>query len=123
MRTFTGSDGHFYRNELCLDTTNGATVASQDIERMQTNAAERRLLEQWRILLDAAKRTDEYNPDLTYGVYQIYAEIDTAYKDERGNTVYSNPEVHSALQTLRQLLKVYYNTEIVPNLFKYQFLK
>ena len=32
MRTFTGSDGRFYRNELCLDGTNGETIALRDIK-------------------------------------------------------------------------------------------
>ena len=27
MRTFRGSDKRLYRNELCLDTTNGGTIA------------------------------------------------------------------------------------------------
>lgn len=57
------------------------------------------------------------------GVYQIFAEIDTSYKDDEGNTVWNNIEVHSALQTLKALIKEYYNTEIVPTLFEYEFLK
>lgn len=56
-------------------------------------------------------------------VYQIFAEIDTSYKDENNNTVWNNIEVHSALQTLKSLVKNYYNTQIVPTLFEYEFLK
>lgn len=123
MRTFTGSDGRFYRNEICLDTTNGETVASRDLQSLVPDAAEREILNQWDILLDAVKQTKEYDPSLTYGVYQIYAEIDTSYKDEDGNTVWNNLDVHSALQTLKQLVRNYYNSEIVPTLFKYEFLK
>ena len=70
-----------------------------------------------------AKKTSEYDPSLTYGVYQIFAEIDTCYKYEDGNTVWNNIEVHSALQTLKSLVKDYYNREIVPTLFEYEFLK
>lgn len=123
MRTFTGSDNRFYRNELCLDTTNGETLASKDISKLKTNTTEQQLLVQWQTLLDAAKATQEYNKDLTYGVYQIFSEIDTSYKDEDDNTVWNNIEVHSALQTLKTLVKEYYNQEIVPTLFKYEFLK
>lgn len=123
MRTFTGSDGRFYRNELCLDTTNGETVASKDLNRLAWGAAERRILAQWETLLDAAKQTAEYDPTLTYGVYQIFSGIDTSYKDLDGNTVWNNLEVHSALQTLKALVKEYYNAEIVPVLFLYEFLK
>uniref|UniRef100_UPI0034A46163 hypothetical protein n=1 Tax=Collinsella bouchesdurhonensis TaxID=1907654 RepID=UPI0034A46163 len=123
MRTFTGSDGRFYRNELCMDTTNGPTVASEDLKKLVCGPAEQRILDQWKTLMDAAKQTDEYDPRLTYGVYQIFAEIDTSYKDDEGKTVWNNIEVHSALQTLKALVKDYYNAEIVPTLFEYEFLK
>lgn len=123
MRTFTGSDGRFYRNELCMDTTNGPTVASEDLKKLVCSPAEQRILDQWKTLMDAVKQTDEYDPRLTYGVYQIFAEIDTSCKDDEGKTVWNNIEVHSALQTLKTLVKEYYNTEIVPTLFEYEFLK
>lgn len=123
MRTFTGSDGRFYRNELCMDMTNGPTVASEDLKNLVCGPTEQRILDQWKTLMDAVKQADEYDPRLTYGVYQIFAEIDTSYKDDEGNTVWNNVEVHSALQTLKTLVKEYYNTEIVPTLFEYEFLK
>lgn len=123
MRTLTGSDGRFYRNELCLDATNGPTVASEDLKPLVRGEAERRVIGQWDVLLDAAKQTDEYDPSLTYGVYQIFAEIDTSHKDGEGKTVWNNIEVHSALQTLKALVKDYYNAEIAPMLFEYEFLK
>lgn len=123
MRTFTGSDGRFYRNELCLDTTNGDTIASVDLKQLILGEAEEKVLSQWNILLDAIKKTEEYDSRLTYGVYQIYVEIDTSYKDENDKTVWNNIEVHSTLQTLKALIKDYYNAEIVPTLFEYEFLK
>lgn len=33
MRSFTGGDGRTYRNELCLDTSNGNTVGFRDARR------------------------------------------------------------------------------------------
>lgn len=124
MRTFTGSDGRFYRNELCLDTTNGETIASRDLAKLHMDADEKELVEQWNILLNYAKDTAEYNSKLTYGVYQIFAEIDLSDKDEEtGETIWKNIEVHSALKTLKELVKAYYNKEIVPTLFAYEFLK
>ncbi len=123
MRTFTGSDGRFYRNELCMDTTNGPTVASEDLRSLVCDEAEQRIIDQWNTLLRAAKQTNEYNPSLTYGAYQIFTEIDTHYKDENNRTVWNNIEVHSALQTLKALVRDYYNAEIVPTLFEYEFLK
>lgn len=120
MRSFTGSDGRFYRNELCLD---GDTIASKDLAKLNTNDTEKQLLAQWQHLMAEVKKTKEYNKALTYGVYQIFAEIDTSYKDVDGNTVWNNLEVHSALQTLKNLVKEYYNKEIVPKLFEHEFLK
>lgn len=123
MRSFTGSDGRFYRNELCMDTTNGETLASEDLKQLVCGEDEKRIIDQWNVLLDEAKKTAEYDSSLTYGVYQIFAEIDTSYKDDEGKTVWNNLEVHSALQTLKTLVKEYYNKEIVPTLFEYEFLK
>lgn len=124
MRSFTGSDGRFYRNELCLDSSNGETLALHDLKALAPNDREKRILQQWETVLSYAKAADEYNSALTYGVYQIYAEIDTSYTDETtGETVYNNVELHSALQGLKTLVKDYYNSEIVPVLFEYEFLK
>ena len=123
MRTFTGSDGRFYRNELCLDTTNGETIASKDLAKLSMDDDEKGLMKQWEALLGYVKATKEYDPSLTYGVYQIFAEIDTSYKDDEGKTVWNNVEVHSALTTLKDMVKAYYNKEIVPTLFEYEFLK
>lgn len=123
MRTFTGSDGRFYRNEICLDTTNGPTIASEDIKKLSPNEAEKKILAQWDLLMSEVKKTKEYNSSLTYGLYQIFAEIDTSYKDEDNKTVWNNIEVHSALQTMKTLCKEYYNKEIVLTLFEYEFIK
>lgn len=123
MRTFTGSDGRFYRNEMCLDTTNGPTIASEDIKKLSPNEAEKKILAQWELLMSEVKKTKEYDSSLTYGLYQIFAEIDTSYKDEDNKTVWNNIEVHSALQTMKTLCKEYYNKEIVPTLFEYEFIK
>lgn len=124
MRTFTGSDGRFYRNELCFDPTNGETIALRDIKNLCLNTDEKKLLKQWNTILKHAKETSEYNPALTYGVYQIYSELDTSHKDPiTGATIWNNVELHTALNGLKPLVKEYYNTEIVPVLFEYEFLK
>ncbi len=124
MRTFTGSDGRFYRNELCLDGTNGETIALRDIKRLALDDKEKAILKQWETVLGWAKETENYNPDLTYGVYQIFAELDTSHVDETtGDTVWDNVELHTSLAGLKTLVKDYYNSEIVPVLFEYEFLK
>lgn len=124
MRTFTGSDGRFYKNELCLDDTHGETLALHDLAALRPNEQEQKIMAQWSTLMQYAKKTKEYNPALTYGVYQIYAELDTSYVDEAtGKTVYNNVELHTALAALKTLVKEYYNAEIVPILFEYEYLK
>lgn len=124
IRTLNGSDGRFYRNELCLDITNGETLASVDLKSLELNADETLLIEQWNKLFKHVKETKEYDSNLTYGVYQIFDEIDTSYKDEEtGENVWNNIEVHSDLRTLKELVKKYYNNDIVPVLFEYEFLK
>jgi hypothetical protein len=123
-RSFTGSDGRFYRNELCLDTTNGETVASKDLKALNPDAKEKVLLKQWDEVLLQAKKTKGYDPKLTYGIYQISQELNTSRKDPiTGKTVYDYVELNTALQNMRALVKDYYNAEIVPTLFKYEFLK
>lgn len=124
MRTFTGTDDRFYRNELCLDTTNGTTMASRELKQLVKGAKEKGIMKQWKTVLKHAKETEGYDPELTYGVYQIQDELDTSKKDEvTGKTVYDNVELHTALTGLKALVKDYYNSEIVPTLFKYEFLK
>ena len=124
MRTFMGSDGRFYRNELCLDNTNGETIALGDIKNLIIDKKESVLLQQWNTVLHWAKQANNYNSSLTYGVYQIASELDTSYIDEvTGKTVWDHVELHTALTGLKGLVKEYYNSEIVPVLFTYDFLK
>ena len=40
-----------------------------------------------------------------------------------GIKVWDNVELHSALTELKPLVREYYNVEIVPTLFRYEFLK
>ena len=71
-----------------------------------------------------AKACENYDATQTYGVYQIFSELDTSHKDIiTGKTVWDNVELHSAMQGLKLLVKDYYNSEIVPILFEYEFLK
>lgn len=124
LRTFKGSDNRFYRNELCLDTTNGPTIASSDIKQLKVGKKEEKLIKQWNTLLQHVKDTKEYDSGCTYGVYQIFIDIDTFYRDSVTNEkVWNNPAVHGDLRTLKEFVKSYYNSEIVPTLFEYEFLK
>ena len=124
MRSLNGSDNRYYKNELCFDNTNGETIASKDIIKLKLNNEEKQLLNQWTLILKNAKETKNYNPNLTYGLYQISVELDTFVKDEEtGANIYDYPELHGNIRTLKELVKKYYNKEIVPTLFEYEFLK
>lgn len=125
-RSFNGSDNRYYRNELCLDTTHGETVASKELKRLELNETESRIFKLYESLIGHVKETKEYDSDLTYGIYQIAEEIDTSYKDttaKKAKTVYNNIQVHSDLRAMKELCKEYYNREIVPTLFEYELLK
>jgi hypothetical protein len=113
-----------------LRNTNGATLASCDIANLTLTGAEKALLAQWETILEYAKQTAAsergggYNSALTYGVYQIITELDTSSINETtGKTVYDNVELHTALNGLKGLVKAYYNAEIAPTLFAYEFVK
>lgn len=124
--SFNGSDGRYYRNELCFDTTNGDTVASADLATMTLDAESKKLMALWENILAEAKKTANYNPNLTYGVYQITKELNTSHKEGTGTskkTVYDYPTLNGYLVALRDAMKAYYKSHITDKMFKYELLK
>ena len=121
--SFEGVNGDYYRNELCLDTTHGDTAASKLVDRtLMTDKDSIKLLTIWDELLEQAKQTDEYQEHLTYGVYQIDQELNKMIRT--GNKKEAKyPELNTLLKTLRDEIKVYYNTHLLPVLFEYEYLK
>lgn len=124
MREFVGSDGRHYKNQLCLDTTNGETLASQKIKDMKITEEEKTLLELWQKIIEEAKQTANYNPKYNYGLYQIKDELNTEHIDpDNGDSAPDYPKLNGNIETLAEHVKDYYNKEIVPTLFEYEFLK
>ena len=124
--SFTGSDGRYYRNELCFDSTNGNTQALSDLNTDAFTKQEIDLYNLWTDLISEAKKTPNYNPKLTYGVYQITKELDTFHFEGSGyrkKKVYDDPLLHGYLTSLRNQLKDYYLAVIKPDMFKYQLIK
>lgn len=124
--SFIGCDGRYYRNELCFDTTNGDTVASADLATMTLDAESKKLMVLWENILAEAKKTANYNPELTYGVYQITKELNTSHEEGVGTSkkiVYDYPNLNSYLVSLRDNLKAYYKSHIIDKMFKYELLK
>ncbi|WP_218936990.1 hypothetical protein [Mycoplasma nasistruthionis] len=126
LRSFYGSDKRFYKNEFSLDTTLGETLTTKALEKLEFNQAENKILGVWMQILIEAKKTENYNPEFNYGLYQIIQELNTFKKEKVSGSVknvYDYPELNSHINTLKQLLKDYFLEEISPNLFKYEFLK
>ena len=124
--SFNGSDGRYYRNELCFDTTHGDTVASADLKTMTLDAESKKLMALWENIMTEAKKTANYNPTLTYGVYQITKELNTSHDEGIGTTkktVYDYPNLNGYLVALRDALKAYYKSHITEKMFKYELLK
>jgi hypothetical protein len=126
MREFTGSDGKEYKNQLCLDTTNGETLASEALKKMVKNEDEIVLYSLWEKIITTAKTTKNYQPSINYGLFQIKDELDTFYvvqKNKKNKKIFEYKELHSDIDTLSKLIKSYYLKEIVPTLIDYEFLK
>ena len=124
MREFVGSDGRHYKNQLCLDTTNGDTLASQKLKDMKKTEEEEILWDLWHKIIEKAKLTANYNPQFNYGLYQIKEELNTYHIDpDTGNSAPDYPKLNGNIETLAEHIKDYYNKEIVPTLFEYEFLK
>lgn len=118
--SFNGSDGRFYRNELCFHKD---TLANVDLKKFKLDADEKELLEVWGRVLDKAEKTGKMVDSFTYGPYQIEQEINTFVKTEDGKNVYDYPELNSELNTLKVLLKKYYTTHIREKMFEYELVK
>lgn len=118
--SFNGSDGRFYRNELCFHKD---ALANVDLKKFKLDVDEKELLEVWSRVLDKAEKTGKMVDGFTYGPYQIEQEINTFVKTEDGKNVYDYPELNSELNTLKVLLKKYYTTHIREKMFEYELVK
>lgn len=119
--SFDGSDGRFYRNELCFHKD---AVAMNDLAKFKLDDEEKKLLEVWNRVLEKAAATGKMVEKFTYGPYQIEQEINTFHKDETGKkNIYDYPELNAELNTLKALLKTYYKTHIREKMFEYELVK
>lgn len=119
--SFDGSDGRFYRNELCFHKD---AVAMNDLAKFKLDNEEKKLLEVWNRALEKAAATGKMVEKFTYGPYQIEQEINTFHKDETGKkNIYDYPELNAELNTLKALLKTYYKTHIREKMFEYELVK
>ena len=134
MRSLNGSDGRFYRNELCFDNLGDkTTLARQKLEEFISNGyqlsdEEKALFDKWNDILEKVKDTDEYNSEFTYGLYQIDEEINIKVqqgvkKDGSPNMVTKYGDLNNLMKDLKAMVKDYYLKFLVETLFEYEFLK
>lgn len=119
--SFNGSDGRFYKNELCFD---GDTLAYQLLKENAISKQEGEILGIWELVLREAKKTSNYNCQFSYGLYQIIQELNTYKEDkELKKRVYDYPILNGYIETLKSKMAIYYKEYIEDKLFKYQLLK
>ena len=119
--SFDGSDGRFYKNELCFDK---GTIASNDLKQFSLNEDDKKLLETFNNILKEAYKIDKYNSKYTYGLYQIDIELNEDSFNEKGEKIgKKHPELNTDIETLKVLLKNYYKKYIQDKLFEYELLK
>lgn len=132
--SFYGSDGRFYRNELCLDSLDGKqTLAKKSLTEFinkgyELTEEDEALIEKWRTIMEKVRETDEYNPTLAYGLYQIDTEINIKIqqglkKDGTPNMVTKYGDLNNLIKDLKRMVGEYYLKHIVPPLFEYEYLK
>lgn len=133
-RSMCGSDGRFYKNELCFDNLDGkTTLASQKLDELISGGyalteAEQALFHKWEDILSKIAVTEEYRPCFTYGLYQIDQEINIKIqqgvkKDGSPNMVTKYGDLNNLIKDLKGMVKAYYLTDLVDTLFEYEFLK
>lgn len=137
-RSLMGSDGRFYKNELCFDKKD--TLAYNSLQEFINDGyklleIEEDLLKYWGDVIFEIKRTEEYKkaieqyPDFRFGLWQIMEEInikiDSGRKNRQGESifVYKYTNLNTAIKTLDTTIKTYYDTHIIPLLFKYELIK
>ena len=137
-QSLIGSDKRFYKNELCFDKED--TLAYNSLKDFINNGyelseAEENLLKYWNDVVFEIKRTEEYKkvikqyPDFRFGLWQIMEDInikiDSGRKNRKGEPVlvYKYANLNTAIKTLDTTIKMYYETYIVPLLFKYELIK
>lgn len=121
--SFNGTDGRYYKNELCLDYD---TLANQYLSKYSLDEEETNLINIWQRIITESKNTKNYNPDFKYGVYQIGEELNTFHTIGFGKNEKEVPdyvELNGDLQLLRKMLKIYYNSHIKNKMQEYELIK
>lgn len=124
--SFKGQDDIFYRNEICLDFPESETIAFQTLQNYQLDNDEKGLLNLWSLIMSEAKKCEEFEPQHTYGTYEIELKLNKSWTEGVGKnkkTIYKYPILNSYIVSLKEDLKEYYNSHLLPKIFEYELLK
>lgn len=113
IRSFRGSDGRLYRNELCFDgeDTAGYLKLQEYISKgYKLSEDEEDMIEGWKRTAEKIHHLTGEPEDIKYGVYQASQEIE----DE---------EIQRDIEGLKEQVKQYYTDNFPETLFQYEFLK
>ena len=144
-RTFKGTDGRMYYNELCLLQN---TLSDKELAKFELDEEDKKLIAKWQLVLNEAKRL---KPDFEkWGLYQIEEELTNKKKSTKkeqtlqfesddedfyygttqqeitaGSEVvkYDNSNLMNYIKELKDELKTYYKSQIQDKLFEYELLK
>lgn len=137
-RSFAGSDGRFYKNELCFekeDTAAYRALIRFGADGFKPDEDEQTLLKYWGDVMFEVHKTEEYRaavlaePETRYGLWQIKEEInilvDSGRVDRTGAPVlmYKYPTLNTEVKKLEGAVKAYYETHLVAWLFRYELIK
>lgn len=129
-------NSEFYLNEICLDHNNNVkTLGESKLDNFIKNGIslsdeEKIIYNKMQHILEFVKKNckDEYNPKFKYGLYQIDEEINIKIQVDTksdGTPImgYKYGDLNNMIKEIKPLIKNYYIENIVPTLFKYEFLK
>lgn len=135
IRSLHGSDGRFYRNELCFD---GDTLGRQALDKFIENGYklsddEQILLLQYkkiigRVRSGGSKKYPKFKDEYSYGIYQIDEELNTKIesgKKSNGepNMVFLDGDLNNMLKEFKLAVKKYYIENLPKTMFEYELLK
>ena len=121
MCAFLGSNGKLYNNDLCFDNN---TLAKRELSKFKLTEEEIELIELNNKILEYAKKTENYNNNYNYGIYQIESQLNTFTIDEENKKkIPDYPELNGYLNSLKIKLKKYYKEKVESKLFEYELLK
>lgn len=133
--SFYGTNGKTYINELCFDEN---TLASRELNKYKLTKTEKWLISTWEVLLEEARKCEEYDKNFKYGVYQIQKDMNEKKEYQRDNKtqqIIINPKtkkpfekpkypiLNGKFNPLKKCLEEYFASVIEPKLFQYELIK